>query len=86
MKAKISFRALSLTLIIALVASYVLCIAGHLVFGWEMYLVWQSLLPGFVWPLTGAGFFIGLVWLVAYSLYIAALIAFPDKYFVAREG
>lgn len=81
----VDFRALAITLVIALVVSYVLCIAGDLLFGWTMYQAWQPLLPGFTWPLTVGGFFIGLLWLVGYSLYIAALIAFPYNYFVQRE-
>lgn len=86
MKAQINLRALSITLLIALVASYVLCIAGDLLFGWTMYQVWAPLLPGFTWPLTFGGFVIGLLWLVGYSLYIAALIALPYNYFVTRQN
>lgn len=81
----VDFRALAITLVIALVVSYVLCIAGDLLFGWTMYQAWQPLLPGFTWPLTVGGFFIGVLWLVGYSLYIAVLIAFPYNYFVQRE-
>ncbi|MDP1715695.1 MAG: hypothetical protein Q8L41_13210 [Anaerolineales bacterium] len=84
MKATINFRALTITLLIALVVSYVLCIAGDLLFGWTMYQAWQPLLPGFTWPLTAGGFLIGLLWLVGYSLYAAALIALPYNYFVQR--
>lgn len=86
MKAQINFRALATTLFIALVASYVLCIAGDLLFGWTMYQVWAPLLPGFTWPLTFGGFVIGLLWLVGYSLYLAALIALPYNYFVTRQN
>ncbi len=86
MKATISFRALTIALLIALVVSYVLCIAGDLFFGWSMYQAWAPLLPGFSWPLTAGGFAIGLVWLVLYSLYIAALIALPYNYFVRRQS
>lgn len=84
MKATINFRALTITFLIALVVSYVLCIAGDLLFGWTMYQAWQSLLPGFTWPLTAGGLLIGLLWLVGYSLYAAALIALPYNYFVQR--
>lgn len=85
MKNGINFRALTITLLIAFAASYVLCIAGDLLFGWTMYQAWAPLLPGFTWPLTIGGFLIGLLWLVGYSLYAAALIAFPYNYFVRRE-
>lgn len=37
MKATINFRALTITLLIASVVGYVLCIAGDLLFGWTMY-------------------------------------------------
>jgi hypothetical protein len=86
MKSKISFRALVITLLITLVVSYVLCIAGDLLFGWTMYQIWAPLLPGFTWPLTFAGFLIGLIWLVGYSLYVAALITIPYNYFIRRKA
>ena len=85
MKATISFRALALTLLIALESSYLLCIAGDLLFGWTMYEAWASLLPGFTWPLTTGGFLLGLVWLVGYSLYLGVLIALPYNFFVRRS-
>lgn len=85
MKNGINFRALTITLLIAFAASYVLCIAGDLLFDWTMYQAWAPLLPGFTWPLAIGGFLIGLLWLVGYSLYAAALIAFPYNYFVRRE-
>lgn len=86
MKGTFSFRALTIALLIALVVSYVLCIAGDLLFGWTMYQAWMPILPGFNWPLTFGGFFIGLVWLVGYSIYMAALIALPYNYFVRRQS
>ena len=86
MKTIINFRALTIALLIALAVSYVLCIAGDLLFGWTMYQAWMPILPGFTWPLTFGGFFIGLVWLVGYSIYAATLIAFPYNYFVRRQS
>ena len=85
MNSHINFRELTISVLIALVLSYLLCIAADLIFGWTMYQAWRPLLPGFVWPLTGAGFLIGLLWLVFYSFYVAALLAFPYNYLVARE-
>lgn len=85
MKAIINFRALTIALSIALVVSYVLCTAGDLLFGWTMYQVWAPLLPGFTWPPTVGGFVIGLVWLVLYSLYFAALITLPYNYITQRQ-
>lgn len=86
MKTTISFRALTIALLIALVASYVLCIAGDLLFGWTMYQAWMPILPGFTWPLTAGGSLIGLVWLIGYSFYIAALVALPYNYIVQRQS
>lgn len=86
MKPKISFRALTMTLLVALVVSYVLCIVGALLFGWMAPQTWGVILPGFTWPLTLGSFLIGLVWIVVYSIYAAALIAFPYNYFVGRES
>ena len=85
MNTKISFRALTITLLITSIVSYVLCIAGGLLFGWTMYQSWAPLLPGFIWPVTFGGFLIGLLWLIIYSLYFAALIAFPYNSFVGQE-
>jgi len=85
MKSRIDFRALTITLLIASVVSYILCIAGDLLFGWTMYQLWIPLLPGFTWPLTVGGFLIGLLWLVGYSIYAAALISLPYNYFIQRE-
>ena len=86
MKAKLDFRSAAVTLFIAFTVSYVLCIAGDLLFGWTMYQAWAPLLPGFTWPLTTGGFLIGLLWLVGYSLYLAALLVFPYNALVKRQG
>lgn len=84
MNIRLDFRTMSLTLFIALAISYVLCIAGDLLFSWTMYSVWMPLLPGFTWPLTAAGFLYGLLWLVGYSVYTAALIVLPYNYISGR--
>ncbi|MCF6277498.1 MAG: hypothetical protein L3J16_01955 [Anaerolineales bacterium] len=86
MNTKIDFRALTMTLIITLTVSYILCILGDLLFGWTMYQVWLPLLPGFTWPLSPEGFTIGLVWVIGYGIYLAALITFPYNFLVARKG
>ncbi len=85
MKPALNFRAVSLTFLIAFSISYILCIAGGLVFDWRMYESWAPLLPGFTWPLTIGGFFIGLLWIVGYSLYGAALLVFPYNYFTQQS-
>lgn len=85
MNKRLSFRIVSLTLFFVLTTSYVLCILGDVLFGWTMYKVWAPLLPGFTWPLTTAGFLIGLLWLVGYSLYAAALLVLPYNYLMRRS-
>lgn len=85
MNGRLSFRAISITFVIALVLSYVLCIASDLLFGWTMYEAWMPLLPGFTWPLTTSGFLIGLLWLSADGLYGAALLVIPYNYLVSRR-
>jgi hypothetical protein len=86
MKATLDFWATALTLLIALVVSYVLCIAVDLLFNWTMYQVWMPLLPGFTWPLSVGGFLIGLLWLVGYSVYGAAILVLPYNFFVRRQA
>jgi len=85
MKQKLDFKAFGISLFIAGLVSYLLCIVGDLLFGWTMYQVWAPLMPGFTWPLTPAGFLIGLIWLILYSFYIAALIVWPYNLFIRRE-
>lgn len=80
MSTPLRFRPLTITLFVALSVSYLLCIAADILFGWTMYTAWAPLLPGFTWPLTATGFLTGLLWLGGYSLYFAALIAFPYNY------
>ena len=86
MVALLNFRATIITLLIVLVVSYVLCVAAGLLFGWTMYQAWLPLLPGFVWPVTLKGFLIGLLWVVGYSLYGAALIVWPYNRVVRRQN
>ena len=86
MNTGLRFRPVAITLFIALTVSYLLCIAGDLLFGWTMYTAWAPLLPGFTWPLTVGGFVIGLLWLVGYSLYIAALIVWPYNYLTRQPA
>ncbi|MFQ5410546.1 MAG: hypothetical protein ACE5FI_19220 [Anaerolineales bacterium] len=86
MNTTLNFRAAAITLLIALAVSYVLCIAGGLLFGWTMYKVWMPLLPGFTWPVTVGGFLLGLLWLVGYSVYAAVLLVWPYNYLVQRQS
>jgi len=86
MKGTLDFRPITLTILVGLIVSYVLCIAAGLLFDWTMYLSWIPLLPGFTWPLTVGGFLIGLLWIVIYALYGAALIVFPYNYFARQRA
>lgn len=86
MSAKLDFRAFSIALFITSLVSYILCIAGDLWLDWTMYQVWMPLMPGFTWPLTPSGFTIGLLWLIAYSFFGAALIVLPYNLFVRNES
>lgn len=84
MKMPISFRNVAITLFVGLTISYLLCILGGVLFDWTMYEAWAPLLPGFTWPLETTGFFIGLLWLVVYSLYIPAVLVLPYNYLTQR--
>lgn len=85
MNGRLNFRAISITFSVALVLSYVLCIAGDLLFGWTIYETWMPLLPGFTWPLTVGGIVIGLLWLFSYGVYAAALLVLPYNYLYRRS-
>jgi uncharacterized Tic20 family protein len=86
MNRTLNFQALTITFFIGLLVSYVLCIVGDLLFGWTMYEIWMPLIPGFTWPLTTGGFLIGLLWILAYSLYGAVLLVLPYNYFVGKQN
>ena len=85
MNGRLNFRAISITFIVGLTLTYVLCIAGDLLFGWTMYETWMPLLPGFTWPLTVGGIVIGLLWLFSYGVYAAALLVLPYNYLYRRS-
>ena len=86
MQKTIDFRAITLSLFVAFVITYIICILGDVLFGWKMYQVWAPLLPGFTWPLTFSGSLIGLLWLVGYSVYASVLVVLPYNYFVSRKS
>lgn len=85
MSRQLSALATFQALLAGLAISYVVCIAGDLIFGWTMYEVWASLLPGFTWPLTVGGFFLGLLWLLVYAAYIALVFVLPYNYLAKGE-
>lgn len=60
MDRRLSFWTVFKTLLVGLIASYVLCILGDAVLGPAMYLAWAPLLPGIVWPVTAEVFLAGL--------------------------
>ncbi|MGB3715356.1 MAG: hypothetical protein WA996_13080 [Candidatus Promineifilaceae bacterium] len=84
MSTPLQFRAVAITIAVILAISYVLCIVGDLLFGWTMYEAWAPLLPGFTWPMTVGSFLLGLLWLVGYSLYVAALLVLPYNFLARR--
>lgn len=86
MRKSLSFRVIATTLFVVLAVSYVLCIAAGSLFDWTMYQAWVPLLPGFTWPVTVNGFLVGLLWIVGYSLYGAALWVFPYNALVRRQA
>ena len=51
-----------------LMISYVICVAGDLLFEHRMYEAWLKLLPGFTW-LTWPSFLLGLIETFAYVFY-----------------
>lgn len=82
----INFKATVFGILVALIVSYILCILGDLIFGWTMYQAWMPLLPGFTWPLTAGGFLLGLVWLLAYSIYVPIVFVLPYNYLLRRSA
>ncbi len=65
--------------------TYVLCILFDLVFTqWAMYRFWEILLPGFTWISWGS-FFIGLIGVIVYGVYAAAVFVPIYNYF-QRDG
>lgn len=86
MKGQTSLLAAFEAILFGLVVSYVVCIAGDLLFGWTMYEVWAPLLPGFTWPLTISGFLIGLIWLVVYAAYLPIVVLLPYRYFTRARS
>jgi hypothetical protein len=85
MKAKVNFRGLAITPGVAVIPGYVLCILGGEFLGWHMCQSWAPLLPGFTWPVTVGGFVTGLLCLVVYSVYFAAIVAFPYNFVLGRR-
>lgn len=86
MSTRLNFRNVSLTIFIALLVSYLLCIISDLLFGWRMVQVWAPLLPGFTWPVSASGFLLGLIWLAGYSLYAAVVIVLPYNFLIRRQA
>lgn len=80
----LSIRAVAITLFVALAVSYMLRIFGDVLYGLTMDQVWEPLLPGFNWPVAATSLFVGLPWLVGYSLFVATILVLPYKYATQR--
>ncbi|MFP3854424.1 MAG: hypothetical protein ACLFWD_09050 [Anaerolineales bacterium] len=85
MSERFPFSAVFKATLFGLVVSYLVCLAGDLIFGWTMYEVWAPLLPGFEWPLTVPGFLLGLVWLVVYAGFLQLVFLLPFNYLMSKE-
>ena len=69
---KLSIKTVGFPTGILFAVSYTLCVIFDLVFpGWAMYQLWQSLLPGFSWSITGL--LIGLIETILYGFYIIVI-------------
>jgi len=84
MKAEPSCRATAAAFLVVLVVSYVLCVVAGLLFDWTMYQALLPLQPGFTWPPTVTGFPVGVLGVVGYRVYGAALIVLPYNAVVRR--
>lgn len=84
MSERLSLSTVFTATLFGFVVSYLVCLAGDLLFGWTMYKVWAPLLPGFVWPLTATGFLLGLLWLVIYAAYLPLVFLLPYRFLVNR--
>ena len=80
---KLDWRVVGLSMGSFLSVSYVICVAGDLVFGHHMYEAWLKLLPGFTW-LTWSSFFIGLIETFLYGIYFG-LVFTPLYNFFSRK-
>jgi 2TM family of unknown function (DUF5676) len=61
--------------------TYVLCVLFDLLFPqWAMYKLWEILLPGFTW-LSWGSFIVGLIGVIVYGVYIAAVFVPIYNYF-----
>lgn len=68
----LSIKTVGLSLSALFAMTYVLCVLWDLAFpGWAMRQVWQDLFPGFRWNIFGV--LVGLVEIVLYSFYSAAI-------------
>jgi hypothetical protein len=72
---RLTYKSTALTLAAFLAVGYVVCVVYCLLVptSWQMYPLWDRLLPGFTW-LSWGSFLLGLVEVVVYGLYIALLV------------
>lgn len=75
-----SINRVGFSLSVVLVVSYVLCLAFDMALPqFSMHELWAPLLPGF--SMTGLGIAIGLIEVIAYGWYLAALYVLSYRYF-----
>jgi len=75
------FKPVAFTITSFGIITYLLCVVSNLIFPqWEMYKLWEILLPGFTWISWGS-FFIGLIGLIVYGIYFAAIFVPVYNYF-----
>lgn len=66
--------------------SFIICVAYGMVVPttWQMYPLWERLLPGFKWLSLG-GFFLGLIETFLYGMYIAIVFVPIYNFFNSRK-
>ncbi len=75
------FKPVAFTIISFGIITYTLCVISNLIFPqWGMYRLWEIFLPGFSWISWGS-YFIGLIGLIGYGIYIAAIFVPVYNYF-----
>ncbi|MBI3915095.1 MAG: hypothetical protein HY327_13030 [Chloroflexi bacterium] len=79
---QLNLKAAALALAFAFALTYVLCLIGDALFGWEMYRVWGGLFPGF--GLNPLGLIVGFIESIVYGIYAALIIVAPYNFFRVR--
>ena len=80
---RLDWRVLGLAAGFFLMISYIICVAGDLLFERQMYEAWLKLLPGFTW-LTWPSFLLGLIETFVYGIYFGLVFAPLYNFFMDR--